>query len=152
MPLSFREQLILTIVDKGFFALILLVAGFWLNRILERYKSDLDWRKTLALARTEAYCQLWALTKSIGGTGKRTELNPAERRTASSVFSEWYWDKGNGLLISHETASALMDGWRLLDEPSVSDKEIRDHYSALRTRLKEETRVYTSSEAKAPVK
>ena len=37
--MNFHDQLILTIIDKGLIALIIAVAGFWLNRYLESFKS-----------------------------------------------------------------------------------------------------------------
>jgi hypothetical protein len=38
--MTFNEQLIITIVDKAAIGALLLIAGFWLNRFLERFKAD----------------------------------------------------------------------------------------------------------------
>jgi hypothetical protein len=38
--MTFKEQLIITIVDKAAIGALLLIAGFWLNRFLERFKAD----------------------------------------------------------------------------------------------------------------
>lgn len=37
--LTFKQQLIMTILDKGLIALIVAVAGLWLNRYLEAFKN-----------------------------------------------------------------------------------------------------------------
>jgi len=37
--MRFHEQLIITIVDKGLLALLLAIAGFWLNRYLDLFRS-----------------------------------------------------------------------------------------------------------------
>ena len=39
-PMNFREELIITIVDKAAIGGLVLIAGFWLNRFLERFKAD----------------------------------------------------------------------------------------------------------------
>lgn len=152
MPLTFGQQVELAVIQYGLLAVIVLVAGFLLNRILERYKSDLDWRRTVAAARLEAYRQLWAVTKRIGGTGKHSPLPADERRIASSALSDWYWDKGNGLFLSHDTTAVLMAGWQMLDDQAQSADLIREHYTALRTHLKREMGVYTPAQAEQPVR
>jgi hypothetical protein len=40
--MSFYQQLLLTIADKLVIGLIILIIGLWLNRKLERFKSDLN--------------------------------------------------------------------------------------------------------------
>jgi hypothetical protein len=39
MTMTFRQQLLLTILDKDLIALILAIAGFWLNRYIEAFRS-----------------------------------------------------------------------------------------------------------------
>ena len=38
--MTFNEQLVITLIDKAAIGALLLIAGFWLNRILERFKSE----------------------------------------------------------------------------------------------------------------
>ena len=38
--MTFNEQLTITLIDKALIGALVLIAGFWLNRILERFKSD----------------------------------------------------------------------------------------------------------------
>ncbi len=147
MTPTFGQQLLLAAFENGFLAVVVLFAGLLLNRALERYKSDLDWLKTLAVARVEAYRQLWTLTKGIGGAGKKGPLSSEERRAASTALSDWYWEQGNGLFLPRETASLMMKGWGLLADLSVSDDQIREHYSGLRTHLKTDAKVYSREDA-----
>jgi hypothetical protein len=39
VPLSFGHQIVVTLLDKGLLALILAIAGYWLNRHIEAFKS-----------------------------------------------------------------------------------------------------------------
>jgi hypothetical protein len=54
--MDFKHQLALTILDKGLLAIVVLTAGFWLNKVLEQVKSENALRNALQtdLARARA--------------------------------------------------------------------------------------------------
>lgn len=49
--MSFREEVILALVDKGLLAILALLAGFWLNKALEKVKSGNALKAELAKIR-----------------------------------------------------------------------------------------------------
>jgi hypothetical protein len=58
MSLSYREQVLLTLLDKGLLALILIVAGFWLNWYLEKFKSRQQLENELRKVRDQKQIEL----------------------------------------------------------------------------------------------
>ena len=60
VSVSFDEQLTITLIDKGLLAIIVLVAGFALNSLLERQKAAAGLEQAQASERAEAYGKLWA--------------------------------------------------------------------------------------------
>jgi|SRR5256885_10714888 len=145
--MTFSQQLTLTLGDKAAIGVLILALGFWLNRKLERLKSDLEWKKSLAADRIKAYRQLWSLTQAIGGTGSSAALTKDHRGSVSSTLSHWYWEEGNGMLLSHAAGRLMMKGWQLLKSSDTTDREIRDHYSQVRTLLKTECGIYEADDA-----
>jgi hypothetical protein len=63
VPMTFGQEIVLALIETGLLGLLVLIAGFVLNRALERHKSDLEWQKVVAADRAKAYRQLWALTR-----------------------------------------------------------------------------------------
>jgi hypothetical protein len=49
--MSFKQQLAITLLDKGLLALLVLVAGFWLNKVLETVRSNNALKTELAKIR-----------------------------------------------------------------------------------------------------
>jgi hypothetical protein len=71
--LTFKQQLVLTLLDKGLLALLILLAAFVINRALERFKAKQTVKTETTKARIQAMNQTWgeitawrasALTKS----------------------------------------------------------------------------------------
>ena len=60
MSLSFPQELIITVVDKGLLAASLLIAGGWLNMRLERYKTDISRHSEFLKLRVQAMSATWA--------------------------------------------------------------------------------------------
>ena len=56
--MTFPQQVLLTLLDKGLLALILAVAGFWLNRYVEAFKSRQAIEKELRKARDQKRIEL----------------------------------------------------------------------------------------------
>ncbi len=55
---SIKIEILKILLDKGLLALILLVAGFYLNKIMERYRSQNTFSQKLAEAKIQAYLEV----------------------------------------------------------------------------------------------
>jgi hypothetical protein len=148
--MEFVEKLILAVADKAVLAILALVAGYWLNRKIEQFKGELELRRSIAADRAKAYRDLWKLTQTLGGTGKRQPIDPAARKSFSKELYAWYWDQGNALYLSHAASALLMQSWPMLKE-GVPDEAVRQHFSKLRTQLKIDCGVISEKEAKQGV-
>ena len=149
VSLGFVEKLILAVIDKAVLGLLALAVGYWLNRKIERFKGELELSRTIAADRAKAYRDLWKLTQTLGGTGKRQPIDPAVRKSFSKELYGWYWDQGNALYLSHHAAALLMKSWPKLK--NGSDEEVREHFSSIRTQLKIDCGVISEKEAKLGV-
>jgi hypothetical protein len=73
--MTFKEQLIITVVDKAAIGALLLIAGFWLNRVLERFKSDVaaarDREQRISEAQFKLYSELWFNLQDLKTAGDR---------------------------------------------------------------------------------
>jgi len=147
--LDFVEKLILAVADKAVLALLALAVGYWLNRKIERFKGELELRRSIAADRAKAYRDLWKLTQTLGGTGKAQPIDPAVRKAFSKELYGWYWDQGNALYLSHRASALLMKSWPKLKEGS--DEVVREHFSSLRTQLKIDCGVISEKESKRGV-
>jgi hypothetical protein len=56
--MTFRQQLLLTIIDKALIGLLIAVAGFWLNRYLEAFKSRQSLQNELKKVRDQKQIEL----------------------------------------------------------------------------------------------
>lgn len=74
-PMTFCEQLTITLVDKAAIGALLLGAGFWLNRLLERFKSDLqtarDRDQRISEAQFRLYSEVWSNLQDLKAAGDR---------------------------------------------------------------------------------
>jgi hypothetical protein len=147
--MDFVEKLILAVADKAVLGLLILAVGYWLNRKLEQFKSELDLRRNVAADRAKAYRELWQLTQKLGGTSDARPIDPVARKTFSEELYSWYWDQGNALYLSQRATALLMKSWPKLE--SGSAKEVREHFSSLRTQLKIDCGVYSEKEARGRV-
>ncbi len=87
--MNLRDQLILTVVDKFFIAIILLVAGYFLNQFLERFKTREAVRVEVAKQRVNKISETWSavydwegytknLMGDIGDTYERLRSDPTQ--------------------------------------------------------------------------
>jgi hypothetical protein len=60
MQLTFKQQLVLTLLDKGLLALLLAVAAFIGSRLLEKFKATQAVRSETTKARIQAMNTTWA--------------------------------------------------------------------------------------------
>ena len=90
--------------------------------------------------RMVAYRKLWSLTRPFSITEGK-DLTPSVRARADALLREWYYDAGGALLLSKKSHGRLMEAWADLREPA-DDEQVRKSFSALRTHLKSDLRVY----------
>jgi hypothetical protein len=57
--MTLYEELIVTVVDKAIIGLIVLIAGFWLNRALERFKSSQAMTNEFTKQRVAKIAEVW---------------------------------------------------------------------------------------------
>jgi hypothetical protein len=76
---DFLPKLILTIIDKGAFALIAIVFGYWISRRLEAYKADQQ--RVMALERDKAN-----LSAELERARRTRDLEYREKQ-----LSQFYW-------------------------------------------------------------
>jgi hypothetical protein len=73
--MTFKEQLIITVVDKAAIGALLLIGGFWLNRVLERFKSELaaarDREQRVSEAQFKLYSEVWSKLQDLKSAGDR---------------------------------------------------------------------------------
>ncbi len=142
------DAIILAVVDKLLIAVIVLLVGFWLNRKLERFKGGLSFQTALAPNRTQAYQGLWAMTEPLSPRDiKSLDVSVAKGRSLQQL-RDWYYKNGNAMYLSLDAADLFLRGLQLLERPAVSAKEIKDHFSSLRTQLKVDLGIYGRSEAR----
>jgi hypothetical protein len=72
-------------------------------------------------------------------------LTPDEKKALGDALTRWYYETGDGICLSLEAGRL----WRrarnsLADQ---SDEKIRDEFSALKTQLKKDIKVYGEREA-----
>ncbi len=147
MPLN---ELFMVIIDKGLLAILLLLIGFWINRKLSEYKSNLEQnlqtKILLAESKLPSFTSLWQITAPTSPTRKKN-LNDKERTDLNLALVNWYYQKGNGLYLSNELRELYLcarESLTLSSEDPNSEKEISDNFSKLRTALKNEIGIYGS--------
>jgi hypothetical protein len=82
MALTFGEELTITIIDKGAFGLLLVVAGFVFNKMLEKFKTEQT--KTIDELKADQANRIEALKSDLT---RNLELD-RERRTAIADFAK----------------------------------------------------------------
>jgi hypothetical protein len=86
------------------------LAGLYLAHSLER-RTQTDLRAKVADKRFASYAALWATMgvaspmRLVTGTGP---LRPREREELFESFSSWYYNKGNGMLLSEEVRNIYL--------------------------------------------
>lgn len=73
---------------------ILAVIGLWLAH---NYRRQVGLK--LVERRIDAYMRLWGIL-ATASPGRTTPLDGVERRTLHDEMNRWYFDEGNGILIS----------------------------------------------------
>lgn len=149
--MNFSDSLILTIVDKLFVAILVLIVGFWLNHRLEKLKGQLAFQSALAPQRTASYAALWEKAEALSPRDAAS-LDAKKTEDLLKQLREWYYEKGGAMYLSLDTADLFLKGLKMLERPEdLRPKEITDSFSALRTQMKVDLGIYSTADAKVQI-
>lgn len=148
--MTFSEQLWLTVIDNAILAIGILLVGYFINRRLERDKANEGIRQKTAEARAAAYLSLWQLTAEIDAID-RSPLTPGRVEQLLNEITEWYYEKGNGLYLSHPATQLFLEARKTLKKPSPDVTAIKKGFSRFRTQMKQDIGIYTERQARRPV-
>ncbi len=82
---------------------VLTLAGLYFGNSL-RIKTRTDVEANVAEKRFAAYAALWAQTKTASPM-RGVPLTRAERSQLYDQLTDWYYDGGNGMLLTEETGT-----------------------------------------------
>lgn len=118
-------------------------------REIEVFKANLQWQQQIAGARLGALRAFWELTETLRfRTG--TELNTDQRKELATKVTDWYYQEGNGMLLSIGLSAHLL----LVRDMLIGDDTvgvIQRVVSGARTSLKEQIGVYSREDAQTSI-
>ena len=113
--MTYAEQLRITLLDKGLLALLILVAGFFINRLLEVYKREqatlLEAFKSQQNLALESFRSQRSLENELEKLRDAKRLGFLERQ-----LSEFYWPLFMRLSIDNAVWSRILDAKHGSDE------------------------------------
>jgi len=148
--MSFEEQMIITLVDKGLLALVIAVVGFALNLLLARQQARANIQQAIAPLRVKALTELWSKTEKLG-FAKQQSLSPDQRTSIFQELTKWYYDASGAMFLSHKATGLFLIARAQLQMESITDENIRESFSALRTQLKVDCGIYSLRDARTPL-
>jgi hypothetical protein len=78
-------------------------------------------------------------------------LDQETRTQLSNDFRNWFFDEGDGLLLTWKALDEYIFATDLLLNPNASDDQVRSAFSGLRTQMKIDLSVYTQDEAEGQI-
>jgi hypothetical protein len=150
VEVNFDQQVMVTLLDKGLLALIVVLATYGLNSLLEQQRAKAGLEQALASDRAAAYGQLWSKTDRLA-VSKQAPLSFDARTAIFEELTAWYYDEHGALYLSHAATSQFLSARRQLKDRNIDDKTLRDSFSTLRTQLKADCGIYTRREAEVEV-
>lgn len=139
-------------------AVLTLVGLYFANSL--RLKTRAEIEAAVAEKRFAAYARLWAATK-VASPMRGAPLTLAERSDLYDALTDWYYDDGDGMLLTEPTRNIYLRAKKnltcsadefipasLADELAGSDDAARgqasiDQLSLLRTSMRADLRIYT---------
>lgn len=149
--MNLPDSIILALVDKLLIGVLILIVAYWLNNRLENLKGSLSFQTALAPQRTAAYQVLWVKTGPLTPRDVKSLDVSAAKDACFKDLRAWYYEQGNAMYLSLEAADLFLAGLKLLERTEISAKEIREHFSSLRTQLKVDLGVYTRADEKVRI-
>jgi hypothetical protein len=116
--------------------------------LVQRAGIDLRSKELSAVSdkRLPAYQKLWVIMKPLSPRSKEP-LDQETRTQLSNDFRNWFYDEGDGLLLTWKSLDEYIFATDLLLNPNASDEQVRSAFSGLRTQMKIDLSVYTHDEA-----
>lgn len=149
--MDLSDSLLHSLVDNLLIGVLVLIIGYWLKQRLETFKNNLSLQTALAPKRTEAYETLWHKTKDLTPR-KLADLDlDVAKSSCIKDLRNWYYNEGNAMYLSLDSADLLLRGLTLLEHNEVTAKQIKNHFSSLRTQLKIDLGIYTKSDAQVQI-
>jgi hypothetical protein len=142
-------------------AVLTLVGLYFANSLRLRTRAEIE--KGVAEKRFEAYAKLWAHTK-VASPMRGSPLTETERKDLYRALTDWYYDDGNGMLLTEQTRNIYLNAKRNLTSPDIdlvpetlatrvlaanTDRELIrgqasiDQLSILRTSMRADIRIFT---------
>lgn len=141
------DEFLTIIIDKGLLAILLLIVGLWINRLLANYESRLLQKRNtnlmIAKSRLPSFTALWKITAPTSPT-RDSALSDGERKKLDSALRDWYYQDGNGLYLTNELRETYLASRNSLK----NEQDIIDAFSKLRTDIKNEIGIYGHFEKK----
>lgn len=147
---DFNSKLIITLVDKGLLALVAITIGYYFNKLLHKMKARDSMLEAIAEQRIKSYQTLWEITKKVQ-YARKTEISESDKKELGENLSEWYFKNGAAMFLSHKATKAYGAAREVIKEDSKAElREIQSTFSALRTQLKNDLKIYTEEEKVKP--
>lgn len=135
---------------------VLTLAGLYFGNSL-RLKTRTEVEASVTEKRFAAYATLWAQTKTASPM-RGAPLTQAERSKLYDKLTDWYYDDGNGMLLTEQTRNIYLKAKKNLtcpteelvpeslaarDRDAVRGQASIDQLSLLRTSMRADIRIFT---------
>jgi hypothetical protein len=142
---AFAQKIIVTVLDKGLLALVVVAAGYYFNALLQRRTARDELLTAIADSRVEAYRALWRLTEQVK-FAERGAITAEERRKLDDDLVQWYYLNAGAMFLSWEAARRFTEARAALWNDQNSSDAVRQAFSLLRTELKYDCGVYSAQD------
>lgn len=145
-----NREILKILFEKGLLAIIVLMAAFLFNLILQRNKLRGEAANEIAADRSKAYIELWKRLAEVRPGGDE-EISPEKVKQIESALIDWYHKEAFALYMSWGTAKRYMQLRKSLEETPINSRKITRQVSLLRTQLKVDCGIYSEIEAIMPL-
>lgn len=142
---AFAQKIIVTVLDKGLLALVVVAAGYSFHALLQRRKARDALLTANAGSRVEAYRALWRLTEQVK-FADRGAITAEEQRKLDDDLVQWYYLNAGAMFLSWEAARRFTEARAALWHEQNASDAVRQAFSLLRTELKYDCGVYSAQD------
>jgi hypothetical protein len=131
----------------GAFSLLAVILAGVANWNVRSLRSE--FQLGLLRDRLAAYKSLWKCLEVVAPTLKPS-LTGDDRERLDESLRAWYFDEGNGIFLSARSHQQFLHARKILrgEDPHSTDESIVDAFSLLRTRMKNDIKIYGRLEEK----
>jgi hypothetical protein len=132
---------------SGFFSLAAVILAGVANWNVRSLRAE--FQLGLLRDRLHAYQSLWASLEVVAPTLK-DPLTDVVREKLEKDLRSWYYNEGNGIFLSASSQVQFLHARKVLrgEESPSTDQDLREAFSELRTRLKNDIKIYGRAEQK----